>query len=162
MPAKEETMFARIRNTGGFTMVELLMVLIILGILSQMALTFWLDLRKRSYDATALTDGKNLMTAVGSSFLALDDVTFEHTAADGRQVGILGADGVTLRSEPVFVLSPGVKAEIVHIDPGIPNGGYVTARLYHEKGTEDSNPSGKREFWFAIDEMTASISAPSL
>jgi len=155
-------MLTRLKSTHGFTMVEMMMVMIIIGILTQMAFTFTIDLRKRAFDATALTDGKNLMSIVGNSFLALEDVTFDHTAADGSDVGVLAADGVTPRSSPVFTLSPGVRAEIVHIDPGIPSGGLVTARLYHLKGTPDASPSGKREFWFSIDEMTSAISAPTL
>lgn len=155
-------MFARIRNTDGFSMIELLMVLIILGILAQMAMTFALDIRKRAYDATALTDGKNLLGFIGNSFLALEDVTFEHTDADGREVGFMAADGVTPRSTPIFILSAGVKAVISHADPGIPSGGYVEARVYHINGTPDLTPSGKREFWFSIDEMTSFISAPTL
>ena len=58
--------------------------------------------------------------------------------------------------------TPGVRAEIVHIDPGVPSGGLVTARLYHLKGTPDASPSGKREFWFSIDEMTSAITSPTL
>jgi len=142
-------------------MIELLMVLIILGILAQMAMSFALDLRKRAYDATALTDGKNLMSFVGNSFLALEDVTFEHTAANGQNVGFRKADG-TPRATPIFTLSSGVRAEIVHDDPGIASGGYVEARVYHMNGTPDTTSSGRREFWFSIDEMTSFISAPSL
>lgn len=155
-------MFDRIKNTNGFTLIELLMVIIILGILSQMSMSFAIDLRKRAYDATALSDGKNLMTAVGNSFLALDDVTFEHTAMDGREVGVMAADGSTPRSTSAFMLSNGVRAEIVHDDPSLPGGGYVEARVYHIHGTPDVTPSGKREFWFSLDEMTSFISAPSL
>jgi len=156
-------MFDRIGRTDGFTLIELMMVMVIMGILAQMAMTFSLDLRKRAFDAMALTDGKNLMSFVGDSFLALEDVTFEHTAADGREVGVLAADGVTPRAKPIFILSPGVRAEIIHDDPATPSGGFVEARLYHISGTPDEmNPSGKREFWFTIDEMTSTISSPAL
>ena len=155
-------MFDRIKNRDGFSMIELLMVLVILGILAQMAMTFSLDIRRRAYDATALSDGKNLMSVVGNSFLALDDVTFEHTASDGSQVGVLAADGITPRGAPIFTMSAGVRAEITHDDPGILSGGYVSARVYHLNGTADATASGKREFWFCIDEMTSSISSPAL
>lgn len=156
-------MFDRIKKTDGFSMIELLMVLIILGILAQMAMTFALDIRKRAFDATALTDGKNLMTFVGNSFLALDDVTFEHTPGEGPDIGVLTADKTTVRPTPIFTLSDGVRAMIIHDDPGIASGGFVEARVYHVNGTPDPmNPSGKREFWFTIDEMTSTISAPTL
>jgi hypothetical protein len=129
-----------------------------------MALMFAGDIRKWAFDATVLTDGKNLMTMVGNSFLALDDVTLEHTG-DGRDIGTFTADG-SPRTTPIFTLSPGVRAEIFHFDPGIPSGGLVEARVYHINGTDAPvdafNPSGKRQFWFSIDEMTSSISAPTM
>ncbi|MEW6671443.1 MAG: type II secretion system protein [Thermodesulfobacteriota bacterium] len=153
-------MFDRIKQSDGFTLIELLMALIILGILAQMAMTFALDLRKRAFDATALADGKNLMTVAGNSFLGLDDIDYNHTPADGSQVGVLDTSGAP--REPVFTLSPGVKAVIFGDSPGIPGGGLVTARVYHINGTNDATGSGKREFWFMIDEMTSFISAPSL
>lgn len=153
-------MCTRIKNTDGFTLIELLMVMIILGILMQMSLLFVLDLRQRAFDATALADGKNLMTVAGNSFIGLDDVDFTHTSADGSQIGVLDTGGSP--RQPIFNLSPGVRAVIFGSSPGIPGGGLVTARVYHINGTNDLTPSGKREFWFSIDEMTSAISAPSL
>jgi len=157
-------MFDRIKNTDGFTLVEILMVMIILGIMAQMALTFALDIRKRAFDATALADGKNLMTMAGNSFIGLDDVDFTHAPADGSVIGT--KDTNDNDRQPVFTLSPGVRAQIWGESTGIPGGGNVTAYVYHINGTDvpvDAfNPSGKRRFMFSIDEMTSSISAPSL
>lgn len=153
-------MFDRIKNTDGFSLIELLMVMIILGILAQMALTFALDIRKRAFDATALADGKNLMTVAGTSFIGLDDVDFTHTSADGSQIGVLDTGGAP--RQPIFTLSPGVRAEISGYSSGVPGSGIVLAYLYHISGTDDSNPSGKRRFMFSIDEMTSSITAPAL
>ena len=153
-------MFDIIKRKDGFTLIELMMVMIILGILTQMSTTFALDIRKRAYDASALADGKNLMTMAGNSFIGLDDVDFYHTSTDGPQVGFLDTGGDT--RPPIFTLSPGVKAVIFGTSPGIPGGGLVSARVYHTNGTDDLTPSGKREFWFSIDEMTSSITAPTL
>ena len=58
-------------NQKGFTFIELMMVMIILSILVQMSTTFILDLRRRAFDAVALSDGKNLMSVAGGIFLAL-------------------------------------------------------------------------------------------
>jgi len=141
-------------------MVELLMAMVILGILLQMSLAFFIDLRKRAFDASALADGKNLMTVVANSFIGLDDVDYTHVPADGSQIGVLDTGGAP--RPPMFTFSPGVRAVVFGNSPGIPNDGLVTARVFHVSGTDDATPSGKREFLFMIDEMTSMISAPAL
>jgi len=155
-------MFGKLKQTDGFTLVELLMVMIILALLVQMSMTFTLDLRKRASDATALADGKNLMTTAGTSFISLEDVDFESTLTVGSRIQVGVQDTSGNDRAPVFTLSPGVRAIIHGTSPGIPGGGLVSARLYHINGTGDATPSGKREFWFMIDEMTSAITAPTL
>ena len=153
----------KLNSQSGFTFIELMMVMIVLGILVQMSTIFVLDLRKRAFDAVALTDGKNLMTIAGNVFLALEDVDFTHTPADGSNVGIFDNSGNS--RPPVFTMSPGVRA-IISGESGTTAGtGSITAFVYHIKGTEDPaslGGSGRREFYFHLDEMTSTISAPSL
>ena len=147
----------------GFTLIEILMVIIILGILTQMGMTFFNDLKKRSYDAVAIVDGKNLMNAVGNSFVLLEDVDFNHAAADGATVGTQTTGGGARSA--VFKLSSGVKAMIFGESFSVPGTSSVTAYLWHENGTDSSSSiagSGKREFYFAIDEFSSSISVPEL
>ncbi|MBW1860311.1 MAG: prepilin-type N-terminal cleavage/methylation domain-containing protein, partial [Deltaproteobacteria bacterium] len=57
-------MFGKLRDNKGFTMVELMMVMICLGILIQMAWNFLGDMRTRSSDIAAVADGRNLITVV--------------------------------------------------------------------------------------------------
>ena len=148
-------------NEGGFTFIELLMVMIILGILTQMATTFVLDLRKRAFDAMALSDGKNLMSIAGNVFLALEDVDFTHAPADGPQIGVL--DTSSSPRPAIFTMSQGVRARITGQSDTLPGAGFIDANLYHSEGTDDPvTPSGKREFYFVLDEVTSFISAPTL
>lgn len=138
------------------------MVFIVLGILSQIALMFMLDLRTRSHDVMAMADGRNLVTTVRSNFVNLDDVNYEHTPADGSEIGTTDTAGNA--RPPVFTLSPGVKARIEagSRSNGIPEDGYFEAFLYHEAGTSDPvPPSGKREFWFIADETTGLYKLPN-
>ena len=153
----------KLRNEKGFTLIELMMVMIVLGILAQMSTIFALDIRARAYDAVALSDGKNLMTVAGNVFLALEDVDFAHTPAEGSDIGAWTTGGG--ERPPVFTLSPGVRA-IIDGESGVTAGsGYIDARVYHINGTDDTIPpstSGKREFYFVLDEVTSFISSPSL
>jgi hypothetical protein len=138
------------------------MVFIVLGILSQIALVFTLDLRTRSHDLMAVADGRNLVTTVRNNFVNLDDVNYEHNPADGSQIGTTDTSGNPRTA--VFSLSPGVKARIEagSRSNGIPEDGYFEAYLYHEAGTSDPvPPSGKREFWFIADETTGLYNLPS-
>jgi len=80
-------MLMNLKEKKGFTLVEILMAMIIIGILTQVSYGLLIDIRKRAFDATAIADGKNLMTAVANSFGLLDDVDYTHFPGDGREVG---------------------------------------------------------------------------
>jgi len=153
----------KLKSQKGFTFIELMMVMIVLGILVQMSTIFLLDLRERAFDAVALSDGKNLMTVAGNVFLALEDVDFTHTPADGSDVGVLDTGGGP--RPPVFTMSPGVRAIISGESGTAAGSGTITAFVFHINGTNDSaslGGSGKREFYFHLDELTSTITAPSL
>jgi prepilin-type N-terminal cleavage/methylation domain-containing protein len=148
-------------NEKGFTFIELLMVMIILGILTQMATTFVLDLRKRAFDAVALSDGKNLMSIAGNVILVLEDVDFTHTPADGSDIGVL--DTSSSPRAAIFTMSQGVQAGITGQSDTTPGSSFIAANLFHPHGTDDPiTPSGKREFYFFFDEATSTISVPAL
>ena len=101
-------MLGGLKDNKGFTFVELLMVFIVLGALSHIALIFLLDLRTRSYDVTAVADGRNLITVVRNSFVNLEDIDF--TSISGTHIGVTttGGDART----PVYTFTSGVKAVV--------------------------------------------------
>jgi prepilin-type N-terminal cleavage/methylation domain-containing protein len=148
-------MLGNLKDNKGFTFVELLMVFIVLGILAQMAWTFMIDLRTRSYDVTAVADGKNLITMVRNNFVNLDDA--DYTKINGSDVGVETTGGSA--RPPVFTLSPGVRAVITggSESTGIPDTSFFEAYMYHENGTDDPasiTGCGKREFYYLADETT--------
>lgn len=142
-------------NNRGFTFVELLMVFIVLAALSQVGLVYWLDLRTRSSDVMAISDGRNLVNLVRSNFVNLDNVKYDHNPGDGDEIG--DVDVSNNARPPVFILSPGVRARIVNgsESPGVAEQGYFEAYLYHIDGTNDAmSVSGKREFYYVADEAS--------
>ena len=154
-------MLKKVKDSKGFTLIEVMMVMIMLGILTQSAWNFMIDMRKRSSDIAAVADGRNLMTAIRASFINLDNIKFTHDPTKGRKIGQKKRNDES--RPPVFTLSPGVMARIESgSQSGIVHQGYYEAYLYHINGTEDATtPSGKREFWYLADEANEIYSLPA-
>jgi prepilin-type N-terminal cleavage/methylation domain-containing protein len=64
MPAKMN----RRREGKGFTLIELMIVIAIIGILAAIAIPKFTQYRQRSYDSVANTDVKNMYTAAQAYF----------------------------------------------------------------------------------------------
>jgi prepilin-type N-terminal cleavage/methylation domain-containing protein len=153
-------MLKRIKGSSGFTFIEIMMVMIMLGVLTQMAWNFMGDVRKRSSDIAAVADGRNLITVVRANFINLDNVQYDHDPDDGQAIGTVDRNGNP--RPPVFTLSPGVRARVVNnCYSGIATQGYYEAFLFHINGTPDASPSGKREFWYLADEVGQIFSLPA-
>jgi prepilin-type N-terminal cleavage/methylation domain-containing protein len=154
-------MFKKLKGNSGFTVIEMAMVLIMLGILTQMAWSFLADMRRRSSDVAAVADGRNLVTVVRGNFINLDSVNYTHSPDQGSEIGTLDRDNNS--RPPVFTLSPGVRVRIeAGSESGVPQQGYYEAYLFHENGTEDATTSsGKREFWYCADEVNEIFSLPT-
>ena len=101
-------MLGKLKDNKGFTLIEIFIVCVILGVLAQMALTFVIDLRTRSYDVTAVADGRNLIMVVRNSFVTLEDI--DYTSINGPQVGVTTTGGAA--RVKVYTLSPGVMAVV--------------------------------------------------
>ena len=148
-------MLGKLKDNKGFTLIELFIVLGIIGVLAQIAFTFVIDLRTRSYDVMAVADGRNLITVVRNSFVTLEDIDF--TSISGTHVGIKTTGGND--RVKVYTLSPGVMAVVTggSESTGIPDTGFFEAYVYHIHGTYDPasvTGAGKREFYYLADETT--------
>lgn len=84
------------RGEQGFTLVELLVVMIVLGLLAAVAIPMYLKAQRSAYETSAKADIKTLAREIGTQFVD-DQSDLDLTSANGiwelRRGGVLVADG---------------------------------------------------------------------
>jgi len=158
-----------LQTSKGYSFMELMMVLSIIAIVSQIGFTAWLDSKRKAYDASAVADTRNLIEAIVNDMVGGEDVCYTQDPEDGDRIGAFTKaeeDNMYDRGDPrkpSLFLSPGVKAridgatDVLDTNTGVTNT-YVEAYLYHEGGKPwSTSTSGFREFIAIIDEAREEI-----
>jgi len=143
--------FKKFKENKGFSTIELMIVVAILSILSQISFDLYADYKAKAYNSAAISDARQLVSVVVNGLISYDDVDYTHDENDDNRIGAFDTDG-NPRS-PVLILSKGVKAKIdfTNDDTGI----FVDAKFYSVGGTWDSSTdSRRREFTCYVDEET--------
>jgi type IV pilus assembly protein PilA len=107
------------REEGGFTLIELMVVVLIIAILIAIAIPTFLGARKRAQDKQAQSNLRNALTAEKTYYVdhqdyASDDVAAEKTDLEGIESS-LQWDVVDASQRGVDVTSPGVAGTDVYV-----------------------------------------------
>lgn len=89
------TKFVR-RDERGFTLIELMIVIAIIGILAAIAIPQFSAYRQRSYNAAANSDLKNATTAQEAYFVDNQTYATDVTSLLGTNYGLFTSQNVTL------------------------------------------------------------------
>lgn len=144
---------ANLKNNSGFTMMELMVVLAIIGILSSMAIKSYIISRSKTGDATALAEANGFGKAIINVFLDDIDVDLEHHIGDGPEIGTKDTSGNP--RPPVFTFSGHMDVEIPNGNTSSTNGpgnGYCQMSVKHQLG--------HKTFDLIIDEKNQVTSFP--
>ena len=143
-------MYKEVKKMDGFTLLELMIVLGIIGLLTSTSMIYFMDMTRSSRDSVAISDANSLLTVVHSNFVGEESVNYQ--AMDGQRLGVADASGGA--RQPVFTLSSGV---IIDFTAGYNNMSFgpnnntpsqFVASLHHSSGTPG------REFQVIVDEVT--------
>jgi len=101
----------KMKNQKGFTLIELMIVIAIIGILAAIAIPQFSAYRKRSYDSSAQSDLRNAATAQEAYYVDASDYADTSGTLIGATYGLYLSDKVVFSVRSATAESYSMKAQ---------------------------------------------------
>jgi len=161
MIRKNREIVGRLYECRGFTLIELVVVMGVIGILIAIAAPTYLDYKAKAHDLSSLTDAQNLLKLANQVLIDYDQIYLLHNTGDGS---VIGNENDLLGNfiPQIYNLSLLGKAYvlILNYEWPPPTGRYtrIYVRAYNEKGTDDPfGLNGKKTFQVYMDFLTGQV-----
>jgi type IV pilus assembly protein PilA len=116
----------RKRKEQGFTLVEVMLVVAIIGILANIAIPYMRSFVSQSFDTTAKSDVTNIIKAT-TAMISL---------GEGGTFNLVGDTVSSDETSNIFTLSSGVAGTVAGFSGEVPEDSWLLVQLNHSRGSK--------------------------
>jgi len=156
MIRKNREIVGKLHEGRGFTLIELVVVMGVIGTLMAIVVPTYLEYTTKTNDLSALSDTQNMLKLANQVLLDGGQIFYLHNPVNGRVIGDRN-DLLGNYIPEIYTLSPRVNAQVQIIN-GFGGMSIIWLWISHERGTDDPfGLNGKKTFNVWMNGLTGQV-----